>query len=133
MITTNLLKLFNRLAKKSFASVLFFPIAAFAIHPAVITLPTGVKTDEIQHALNSLPTNGGEVVLPPGKVELSEPIILSHDGQSLRGAGDSTILFVADNANCPAIIMGEPVNNPRSVNWYGLKSPPNGSSAFFTL
>src|SRR5882724_3580725 len=115
MITTNLLKPFCRLAKQSFAGVLLIPVAAFAIQPAVIKLPAGVKTAEIQRALNSLPTNGGEVVLPPGKIELRETIVLGRDGQILRGAGDATILFVADDANCPAIIMGEPVNRPRQI------------------
>lgn len=92
-------------------------MAAFAVtsQPVVITLPANADVAEIQRALDSLPTNGGEVMLPPGKIELHEPIVLDRDGQSLRGAGDSTILFVADNANCPAIIMGEPVNHPHSV------------------
>lgn len=115
MITKNLLKPLRELARKSLAALLLFPAAALAIQPAIIKLPAGVKTAEIQRALNSLPTNGGEVVLPPGKIELHEPIVLSRDGETLRGAGDSTILFVADNANCPAIIMGEPVNKPHSV------------------
>src|SRR5690242_2703759 len=99
----NLLKQLRGLVKKSFVSVLLSPMAAFAVasQPAIISLPANVGVAEIQRALDSLPTNGGEVVLPPGKIELREPIVLSHDGQSLRGAGDSTILFVADNANCP--------------------------------
>ncbi|HXE42770.1 MAG TPA: right-handed parallel beta-helix repeat-containing protein [Candidatus Baltobacteraceae bacterium] len=92
-------------------------MAALAAAPqlTIVTMPTNVTLPEIQHALDSLPATGGEVILPAGKIELSEPIVLSHENQSLRGAGDATILFVADNANCPAIIMGEPVNNPRHV------------------
>jgi hypothetical protein len=31
----------------------------------------------------------------------------------LRGAGETTVLHLADGANCPVIILGEPVNNPR--------------------
>ncbi len=115
MITNNLLKSLRRLAGKSLAGALLFPIAVFAAQSTIIKLPEGARTVEIQRALNSLPKNGGEVVLPPGKIELQEPIVLNRDGESLRGAGDQTVLFVADNANCPAIIMGEPVNDPHLV------------------
>jgi hypothetical protein len=117
MIITNLLKPLRQLAKKSFASLLIFPVTAFAVasQPAVVTLPPNVTAAQIQRALNSLPANGGEVILPSGKIELQEPIVLGRDGLSLRGAGDSTILFVADSANCPAIIMGQPVNHPHRV------------------
>lgn len=117
MITTNLLRLLRRLAGKSFASALIFPATAFAAanQPLVVTLPPNVTAAQIQRALDSLPASGGEVVLPPGRIELHEPIVLGRNGQSLRGAGDSTILFVADNANCPAIIMGQPANDPKRV------------------
>jgi Right handed beta helix region len=83
--------------------------------PTVIALPTGVSEVEIQRALDSLPAVGGEVVLPAGKFEIHQPIILSRDHQSLSGAGAATILHVSNNANCPAIILGEPVNHPSRV------------------
>jgi len=83
--------------------------------PLVLALRPGVTAIEIQRALDSLPAGGGEVVLPPGKIELSQPIVLQRDNQKLRGAGPATILYLADNANCPAIIMGEPVNHPRPI------------------
>ena len=80
--------------------------------PAVVSLPVSVGSAEIQKALDSLPATGGEVDLPAGKLVIRQPIILSRDNQTLRGAGSDTMLYVADDANCPAIIMGEPVNNP---------------------
>ncbi len=85
----------------------------FITKPPVVVLRAGVSAAEIQRALDSLPADGGEVVLPPGKIEVSQPIILQRDYQTLRGAGRETILFLADNANCPVIIMGEPVNQPK--------------------
>ena len=117
MIMTILLEPLRQLAWKTFARVLFFPMTALAAanQPMVVTLPPNVTAAEIQRALDSLPVSGGEVILPAGKIELHEPIVLSRDGQTLRGAGDATILFVADNANCPAIIMGQPVNDPKHV------------------
>jgi len=85
----------------------------FAVEPVVITLPAGVTDTGIQQALDTLPDSGGEVVLPPGVFEVRQPIVLQHDHQTLLGSGAATVLRLADNANCPVIIMGEPVNNPQ--------------------
>jgi hypothetical protein len=83
--------------------------------PAIVTLSAGVTGEEIQRALDSLPATGGEVILPAGKFQIRQPIILSRDHQALSGVGAATILHLADDANCPVIIMGEPVNNPSRV------------------
>jgi len=78
-----------------------------------VTLPAGVTSAEIQHTLDRLPGSGGEVVLPAGTFEVGQPIVLRRDNQSLRGSGDATVLRLADGANCPVIILGEPINNPQ--------------------
>jgi hypothetical protein len=80
--------------------------------PTVIALPAGVTGAEIQKALDALPATGGEVDLPAGQIEIHQPIVLSRDAQTLRGAGPATILHLADNVNCPVIILGEPINAP---------------------
>jgi len=80
--------------------------------PTVIALPPGISGWEIQQALDSLPFTGGEVLLPAGRIELHQPIILGRDSLTLRGEGPGTILHLADNANCPVIILGEPINAP---------------------
>jgi parallel beta-helix repeat protein len=83
--------------------------------PVVIMLSAGVTGAEVQRALNDLPSAGGEVILPAGEISIRQPLVLSRDSQTLRGAGASTILRLADDANCPVIIMGEPVNHPQHV------------------
>src|SRR5260221_10040611 len=83
------------------------------VESVVVMLQSGVGGDEIQMALDSLPNSGGEVVLPEGEFLISRPIVLQRSRQTLRGAGDATILRLAAHANCPVIIMGEPVNHPR--------------------
>ena len=85
------------------------------VEAAVITLPTGVNGADIQSALDSLPATGGEVILPRGKIEVRDPIVLRREHQTLRGFGNETVLFLVDQANCPVIILGEPVNHPRKV------------------
>lgn len=81
--------------------------------PTLIALPAGVTDVEIQRALDSLPASGGEVILPAGRFEIHQPIVFSRDHLSLSGAGAATILHLADNANCPVLILGEPINHPR--------------------
>lgn len=100
------------------AFLLAFGTAAGAADPssALVTLSAGATVAKIQEALDSLPAAGGEVDLPAGKIIVTRPIMLNRNGLALRGAGDTTILFLADDANCPVIIMGEPVNDPRHVS-----------------
>jgi hypothetical protein len=89
-----------------------------AVKPVVVTLPAGANSAAIQPALDSLPDRGGEVVLPPGIFEIHQPIVLRRHHQTLRGSGEATVLRLADGANCPVIILGEPVNNPKTTIKY---------------
>ena len=85
--------------------------------PALVVVRAGATAAEIQQALDVLPASGGEVVLPAGNFEISRPVVLSRDNQMLSGVGPATVLRLEDGANCPVIIMGEPVNQPhRTVN-----------------
>jgi hypothetical protein len=93
------------------------PVAVFGMTnlPApgmvIAKLKAGATAADIQKEFD-LFTNGCEVVLPPGKIKVTQPIVLQHDNQILRGSGPTTILYLANNANCPVIIMGQPVNHP---------------------
>jgi len=101
--------------------LLAFPAACLAVSPTpateavMLTLPAGVTSAEIQQGLDLLPESGGEVVLPRGTIEVRQPIVLRRDHQTLRGSGDATVLRLVDDANCPVIILGEPVNSPHST------------------
>jgi parallel beta-helix repeat protein len=89
-----------------------------AAEPVVITLSSSATSAEIQRALDTLPESGGEVVLPPGVFEVRQPIVLQRDHQTLCGSGNATVLRLADGANCPVIILGQPVNNPQQTIRY---------------
>lgn len=80
-----------------------------------IQLSATATDREIQAALDSLPEAGGDVVLPTGTFQVHQPVSLSRDGQTLRGSGPDTVLRLVDNANCPVIIMGQPVNQPQRI------------------
>lgn len=84
--------------------------------PASVTLPAGSAEEQIQRALDSLP-EGGEVVLAPGQYEITIPLFLRREGAALRGSGPTTILRLADGANCPVVILGPPLEGlNRSVS-----------------
>jgi Right handed beta helix region len=99
--------------------VFFMPGAAAPVksisEPVVVMLQPGVTDVQIQRALDGLPKSGGDVVLPPGTISIRQPVVLRRDHQTLRGSGAATVLRLADDANCPVIIMGEPVNKPRQT------------------
>jgi hypothetical protein len=83
-----------------------------------VWLHGAVTSTDIQQALDSLPS-GGLVHVPPGLIAVSKPIVLSRDGLGLMGTSN-TVLRLDDGANCPVIIMGEPVNHPKLVSNLGL-------------
>ena len=80
-----------------------------------VSLSAGASGEQIQKALDSLADRGGEVVLPAGEILISAPLVLRRDFQTLRGVGAETVLKVANGANCPALILGEPVNHPQKT------------------
>ena len=102
------------LKSAAIGAVLFLAINVFAGSPVSVfhQLRPGVGDVEIQQALDALPETGGVVVLPSGTITVTRPVILKRSHQTLRGAGIATVLRLADGANCPVIIMGEPVNQP---------------------
>jgi len=83
------------------------------VEPVVVMLQPGVTGEEIQQALNDLPGRGGVVILPAETITIRQPLVLCRDSQTLSGSGTLTRLQLADEANCPVIIMGEPVNSPK--------------------
>src|ERR1700744_1905895 len=72
-----------------------------AVQPVCIILTTNATSADIQEALDKLPDAGGEVDLPAGEFAITQPIVLQRDYETLRGAGDTTILRLASNADCP--------------------------------
>jgi parallel beta-helix repeat protein len=96
-----------------FASLLLLALgmisnAAFGAPPVILTLPANSSGADIQKALDGLPPNG-EVVLSAGTYEISQPLMLRHDYQTLRGSGPATLLHLADGADCPVVILGPPM------------------------
>jgi hypothetical protein len=85
---------------------------AFAAPAVVLTLSANSSGVEIQKALDALPPHG-EVVLSPGTYEISQPLLLRHDYETLRGSGPATILHLANGAGCPVVILGPPMTETK--------------------
>jgi len=98
--------------KTSIALLLLVLASGLAAHAAseaiVLKLGAGSSGAEIQKALDGLPPNG-EVLLSPGTYDISEPLMLRHDYETLRGSGPATILLLANGADCPVVILGPPM------------------------
>jgi polygalacturonase len=80
-----------------------------------VVLGPKATSEDIQAALDNLPESGGTVILKAGVYSVIQPICLSRDNLTLRGAGSTTILRLADTANCPVVIMGSTSNYPTEV------------------
>lgn len=78
----------------------------------VLKIPPSASSAEIQKALDALPVNG-EVVLEAGTFEISQPLMLRHDHITLRGSGPATILHLANDADCPVVILGPPMTETK--------------------
>src|ERR1700722_5616747 len=81
---------------------LSYPVSNFA---AMLPVPPTSGGEGIQLALDALPA-GGEILLTAGQYLVRQPVILRKDHQTLRGCGASTVLFLADGANCPVVVLG---------------------------
>jgi len=89
--------------------LLSFGASIFAADLTVLNLPAASSGQDIQNALDHL-SGGGEVVLAAGTYTIQRPIMLQNNHLSLRGTGPTTILYLADKANCPVVILGAPAS-----------------------
>jgi Periplasmic copper-binding protein (NosD) len=89
---------------------LSFPVSTFA---ADVPVPPSSGGEGIQSALDALPA-GGEVVLSAGQYPIHQPLILQRDHQTLRGCGLATVLYLANGANCPVVVLGSPSADAKS-------------------
>lgn len=73
--------------------------------PGARVVVDAAQFSSIQAALNSLPPEGGIVELPPGRFEITEPIVVSTEDTHLTGAGGATHIVNLNESGRPAIIL----------------------------
>jgi hypothetical protein len=84
-------------------------ISAEETSPGIVKLDANANCADIQKALDNLPAHG-ELLLAPGNYEISQPLMLRHNDVTLRGSGLTTVLHLANEANCPVVVLGPPMN-----------------------
>ncbi len=88
---------------------------------AEIRVPLGPGAD-IAKAIAALPPDGGRILLDSGTYVLREPLVLDRNDVELSGDQESTILMLADHADCPLVVIG-PMETPptRKVTGVSLR------------
>ncbi len=89
----------------AFAVFWLMPACGRGANLPVVTLSPDASSAAIQRALDGL-EDGGEVILPAGTYTIDRPILLNRNNLTLRGSGPTTLLLLADDADCPVIVMG---------------------------
>lgn len=74
-----------------------------------------IEYPSIQAAIDALPAEGGEVVLPAGKFEISQPLFVTGEDIRLRGAGAATHIHNANTEGKAAIAFFPPQPFDRSA------------------
>jgi hypothetical protein len=74
---------------------------------------------DLQEALDAVPKTGGVVVIPPGNLELTEPLRVSTPETRLVGSGAATHLINRNEEGEPAIILqpSDIEQNPKARLW----------------
>ena len=86
-----------------------------------IRVPLGTGAD-IAKAIAALPEEGGRVLLSSGTYMMREPLVLDRDDVEVSGDQETTILMLADHADCPLVVIG-PMETPptRKVSRVALR------------
>lgn len=103
---------------------------ALAAEPSGVKLPgarvsiEAIHYASIQQAIDALPAEGGEVLLPAGKFVIDEPLLITGEDVSLRGVGAATHIHNANEEGQAALMIvpeGEfdraMANNKRKYRW----------------
>ncbi len=83
--------------------------------PGAPVIVDAAKYPNLQAALDAVPEAGGLVKLPPGKFELTRPLILTRQDTRIEGSGTSTHLINRNEKGQPALIL-RPKNRAKDAN-----------------
>jgi len=85
-------------------------LAALAVMPAaaqIVVEPSSGDCEAIQNAIDSLPPEGGRILIKAGTYLCAKPIVINRDAVQLSGEGRGTVLSLRDGANSPVLVIGQ--------------------------
>lgn len=100
--------LFRRISVVVAAATLAWLILDHVAVDAQDTNPAVVDASQhgsLQEAFNAVPVSGGLVRLPPGRFEISQPLVLSRGDVRIEGAGAATHIVNLNGQGEPALIL----------------------------
>ena len=86
----------------------FLFVAAFCVVPPQQNTAAVVVANQfasLQEAVNALPSSGGELRIPPGTYEISEPILISVGDIRVVGSGTASHIVNTNETGAPAILI----------------------------
>lgn len=93
-------------------SIILVTLSALSLHAADPAAPPvaidAAKFPSLQAAFDAVPVSGGVVKLPPGKVEIREPLIIKTEDTRVIGAGAATWIKNLNEEGKPALILRPP-------------------------
>ncbi|MGC1275536.1 MAG: right-handed parallel beta-helix repeat-containing protein [Planctomycetaceae bacterium] len=81
--------------------------------PGARSVIRAAEHPSLQAAIDALPAEGGTVVLPPGRFELTQPLVITRGDALIRGSGPATHLHNANADGKPAILIQHPAGEKR--------------------
>jgi hypothetical protein len=79
------------------------------------------KFDSVQAAIDSLPVGGGVVNLPPGRIEIDKPIVLSRGDVMIRGCGTGTHIVNRNQTGEPALRIEPPAGDMKDATLWRVQ------------
>jgi hypothetical protein len=78
-----------------------------------------VNYPSLQEAIDALPASGGVVQLPPGTIEIDQPLRITQEDVMIEGSGTATHIKNNNVSGQPAILLESPQlkNNARATLW----------------
>jgi hypothetical protein len=71
-------------------------------------LVDAAQFDSLQKAFDALPEGGGKVVIPPGRHEITEPLVVRKGDVMIEGGGTSTNIVNRNEEGKPALVVEPP-------------------------
>lgn len=103
----------------------YIPKGQYAVATKIVALDGSGDFEDIQSAIDDLPSGGGVVYIKEGTYNVKVPITIKESNISLIGAGFSTIIFLVSGSNCHVIHIGDGSTTLEGINISNLKIDGN--------